>query len=197
MQDNDALVIIDVQNDFCPGGALAVADGDRVVAALNRYIERFEKSGRPVFATRDWHPQKTKHFKAYGGLWPAHCIQGTTGAEFRPDLRLAPDVVIVSKGMAADEESYSGFDGIDARGTALAELLRARGIGRIFVGGLATDFCVKHTVLDGLKRGFHVILREDAARAVNLQAGDGERAVGEMVRAGAEKISGVEDLPKT
>jgi len=193
--DNDALLIVDVQNDFCPGGALAVADGDRVVPALNRYIESFEKAGLPVFATRDWHPEKTKHFKAYGGLWPAHCIQGTMGAEFRPDLRLAPDVAIVSKGMAADEESYSGFDGRDARGAALGELLRARGIERIFVGGLATDYCVKHTVLDGLKRGFRVVLLADAARAVNLQPGDGERAIGEMVRAGSEKISGVEDLP--
>jgi len=97
--------------------------------------------------------------------------------------------------MAADEESYSGFDGRDARGAALGELLRARGIERIFVGGLATDYCVKHTVLDGLKRGFRVVLLADAARAVNLQPGDGERAIGEMVRAGSEKISGVEDLP--
>jgi nicotinamidase/pyrazinamidase len=197
MQSNDALVIVDVQNDFCPGGALAVADGDRVVPALNRYIERFEKAGLPVFATRDWHPEKTKHFKAYGGIWPAHCIQGTQGAEFRADLRLRPGTVIVSKGMAADEESYSGFDGRDERGAALGELLRSRGVKRIFVGGLATDYCVKHTVLDGLKQGFRIVLLADAARAVNLQPGDGERAIGEMARAGAEKVSGVEALAKS
>jgi nicotinamidase/pyrazinamidase len=186
-----------VQNDFCPGGALAVADGDRVVPALNRYIERFERAGLPVFATRDWHPEKTKHFKAYGGVWPAHCVQGTQGAEFRADLRLRPGAVIVSKGMAADEESYSGFDGKDEHGAVLGELLRERGVKRIFVGGLATDYCVKHTVLDGLKQGFRVVVLADAARAVNLQPGDGEGALGEMERAGAEKIGGVEELPKT
>ena len=195
MQDKDALLIVDVQNDFCPGGALAVADGDRVVPALNRYIERFQKSRLLNFATRDWHPEKTRHFKAYGGLWPPHCIQGTKGAEFRADLRLPPNAVVVSKGMAADEESYSGFDGRDEKGTALAELLRAQGIGRLFVGGLATDYCVKHTVLDGLKQGFQVVLLEDATRAVNLEPGDGERAIEAMVQAGAEKISGVEKLP--
>lgn len=196
MQSNDALLVVDVQNDFCPGGALAVADGDRVVLSLNRYIERFEGAGLPMFATRDWHPEKTRHFKAYGGIWPAHCIQGTQGADLRADLRLPPGAVIVSKGMAPDEESYSGFDGRDERGAALGELLRASGVKRIFVGGLATDYCVKHTVLDGLKQGFRVVLLADAARAVNLQPGDGERALGEMARAGAEKIGGVEELPK-
>jgi len=195
MQDKDALLIVDVQNDFCPGGALAVADGDRVVPALNRYIERFQKSRLPIFATRDWHPEKTRHFKAYGGLWPPHCLRDTKGAEFRADLQLASDAVVVSKGMGADEDSYSGFDGRDEKGTALAELLRAQGVGRLFVGGLATDYCVKHTVLDGLKQGFRVVLLEDAARAVNLLPGDGERAIEAMVQAGAEKISGVEKLP--
>jgi len=104
MQDKDALVIVDVQNDFCPGGALAVAGGDEVVPALNAYIEKFTKAGRPIFATRDWHPEKTKHFKAYGGQWPPHCIQGTKGAEFRDDLRLPPSAVIVSTRAAPDED---------------------------------------------------------------------------------------------
>jgi nicotinamidase/pyrazinamidase len=197
MQGKDALLLIDVQNDFCPGGALAVADGDRVVPALNRYIERFQKSRLPILATRDWHPEKTRHFKAYGGVWPAHCIQGTRGAEFRSDLRLAPEALVVSKGMAADEDSYSGFDGRDEPGVALGEILRAHGIERLFVGGLATDYCVKHTVLDGLKQGFKVVLLDDAARAVDLRPGDGERAIAEMVQAGAGKISGVENLPIT
>lgn len=195
MQEKDALVIVDAQNDFCPGGALAVADGDRVVPALNRYIERFQKSRLPIFATRDWHPEKTSHFKIYGGIWPEHCVRGTKGAEFRADLQLASDAVVVSKGMGADEDSYSAFDGRDEKGTPLAELLRARGVGRLFVGGLATDYCVKHTVLDGLKQGFHVVLLEDAARAVNLLPGDGERAIEAMVQAGAEKIISVEKLP--
>ena len=194
MQGKDALLIIDVQNDFCPGGALPVADGDRVVPALNRYIERFERAKLPIFATRDWHPEKTRHFKAYGGLWPPHCIQGTKGAEFRTDLKLPESAVVVSAGMAPDEEGYSGFEGRDERGTELADLLRQRGVERIFVGGLATDYCVKHTVLDGLKHGFKIVLLEDAARGVNLKPGDAERAIAEMLRAGAEKISGVEGL---
>jgi nicotinamidase/pyrazinamidase len=185
-----------VQNDFCPGGALAVADGDKVVPALNRYIERFEKSALPIFATRDWHPEKTRHFKAYGGLWPAHCIQGTKGAEFRPDLKLPSSAVVISAGMAADEEGYSGFDGRDERGSALTDLLRRSGVERIFVGGLATDYCVKHTVLDGLKQGFKVVWLEDASRAVNLLPDDGVRAIDEMLSAGAEKIGGVESIAK-
>ena len=196
MQGEDALLIIDVQNDFCPGGALPVTDGDKVVPALNRYIERFKKAGRPIFATRDWHPEKTRHFKAYGGLWPPHCIQGTKGAEFRPELRLPGDAVIVSAGMASDEEGYSGFEGRDDRGSGLAQLLRRHGVERIFVGGLATDYCVKHTVLDGLKHGFTVVVLGDAVRGVNLQPDDSERAIAEMMRAGAEKISGVDGLPQ-
>jgi nicotinamidase/pyrazinamidase len=189
MQANDALIIIDVQNDFCPGGALPVVQGDEVVPALNRYIEKFRLAGLPIFATRDWHPDKTRHFKAYGGLWPPHCIQGSKGAEFRADLALPKDAVIISAGTAPDEEGYSGFDGRDDKGTRLADLLRAQGVERIFVGGLATDYCVKHTVLDGLKYGFKVVLLEDAVRGVNLDPDDSKRAIEEMSRAGAEEYS--------
>jgi nicotinamidase/pyrazinamidase len=187
MQGKDALIIIDVQNDFCPGGALPVPDGDRVVPVLNRYIEKFSRANLPIFATRDWHPEKTKHFKAYGGLWPPHCIQNTKGAEFRADLALPGGAVVVSAGTTFDEEGYSGFEGKDKNGTGLAELLRASGVETIFVGGLATDYCVKHTVLDGLKQGFKVVLLEDAVRGVNLKPGDAEQAIDEMVRAGARK----------
>lgn len=187
MQEKVALVIIDVQNDFCPGGALPVADGDKVVAVLNRYIEKFSQDGMPIFATRDWHPEKTRHFKAYGGLWPPHCIQGTRGAEFRADLVLPKDAVIVSAGMAPDEEGYSGFDGKDEKGVGLADLLHKAGVQRIFVGGLATDYCVKHTILDALKKGFKVTLLEEAVRGVNLQPDDSKRAIDEMVRAGADR----------
>jgi nicotinamidase/pyrazinamidase len=194
MQGKDALVVVDVQNDFCTGGALAVARGDEVVPALNRYIEKFQKSGLPVFATRDWHPEQTKHFKAYGGQWPPHCIQGTHGAELRADLRLPAAAVVVSTGAAPDEEGYSGFDGRDERGAPLDELLRRSGVERIFVGGLATDYCVKHTVLDGLKRGFKVVWLEDASRGVNLVPGDAERAAAEMLAAGAVKIKDMENL---
>ena len=195
MQAKDALIIVDVQNDFCPGGALAVSGGDEVVAVLNRVIERFAEAGLPIFATRDWHPKKTSHFKTHGGLWPAHCVQGTKGAEFHAELKLGNDAVVVSKGMAPDEDSYSGFQATDASGTPLAELLRLKEVGRIFVGGLATDYCVKHTVLDGLAEGFEVVLLADAIRAVNLKPDDGESAIDEMVRAGAVQVSNSVEIP--
>jgi nicotinamidase/pyrazinamidase len=185
MQGKDALLIIDVQKDFCPGGALPVKDGDRVVPILNQYIEKFHAAKLPVLATRDWHPEKTRHFKQFGGLWPAHCIQGSEGAEFHPELALPPDAVIISAGMGPDEQGYSGFDGVDSKGAKLADVLRRLGVERLFVGGLATDYCVKHTVLDGLKEGFQVLVIEDAVRGVNLQPDDSERAIQEMIRAGA------------
>jgi nicotinamidase/pyrazinamidase len=194
MQGSDALVIIDVQNDFCPGGALPVANGDRVVPVLNEYIKKFAQEKLAIFATRDWHPEKTSHFKAFGGLWPPHCIQGTKGAEFRPDLALPQETVVVSGGTAPDEEGYSGFDGKDQKGVGLADLLRAFGVERIFVGGLATDYCVKHTVLDGLKNGFKVVLLEDAVRGVNLKPDDSARAIEEMLRAGAQKVTSPDSL---
>lgn len=189
MNAKDALVIVDAQNDFCPGGALAVADGNKVVVPLNRYIDLFIKQQLPIFATRDWHPEKTSHFKDYGGPWPAHCVQRTKGAEFHPALYLGDHVVILSKGMVADEDGYSGFQAADLSGTPLAELLRQKGVERIFVGGLATDYCVKHTVLDGLKQGFSVVLLCDSIRAVNLQFNDGAAAIDEMIEAGAVKVT--------
>jgi nicotinamidase/pyrazinamidase len=186
MPSKDALIVVDVQNDFCPGGALAVKDGEQVVPVLNRYMDQFIKAGLPIFATRDWHPQKTNHFITGGGPWPPHCIQGSKGAQFHPDLKLPPDTVTVSAGMGAEEDGYSGFLGRDESGTRLADLLRQRSIERIFVGGLATDYCVKHTVLDGLKEGFKVVLLASAIRGVNLKPGDSERAIEEMLHAGAE-----------
>jgi len=195
MENKAALVIVDVQNDFCPGGALAVAEGDQVASALNRYIERFAAAGLPIFATRDWHPAKTSHFKIYGGIWPVHCVQNSRGAEFHPSLRLGSSAVIVSKGTAPDVDSYSGFDGVDASDVGLAALLRAGGVEQFFVGGLATDYCVKQTVLDGLQRGFSVVLLKDAIRGVDLTPGDSQRALEEMQRAGAQAIDTVDGLP--
>jgi nicotinamidase/pyrazinamidase len=189
MQGKDALVIVDVQNDFCPGGALAVKDGDQVVPVLNRYINRFAQAGLPIFATRDWHPEKTSHFNTGGGPWPPHCIQGSKGAQFHPDLKLPPETVMVSAGMGSDEDGYSGFLGRDDHGAKLADLLRQRRIERIFVGGLATDYCVKHTVLDGLKEGLRVVLLADSVRGVNLKPGDSEQAIEQMRRAGAEVVT--------
>jgi nicotinamidase/pyrazinamidase len=177
-----ALIVVDVQNDFCPGGALAVARGDEVVAPLNRLIEEFLERGEPVFKSRDWHPAKTKHFADYGGTWPIHCVQNTPGAEFHPQLIDDMHIRVVSKGLG-DEDSYSAFDGTD-----LALQLRRLGVEEVWVGGLATDYCVKNTVLDGLKEGFRVKALEDAMRAVELNPGDGERAIAEMRDAGAEIV---------
>ena len=177
-----ALIVVDVQNDFCPGGSLAVERGDEVVGPLNRLIEEFLGRGEPVYKSRDWHPAATKHFAAYGGTWPVHCVQGTRGAEFHKDLLDDPRVHVVSKG-TGDEDSYSAFDG-----TALAEDLRRRGVEEVWVGGLATDYCVKNTVLDALRQGFRVRALSDAMRAVNLRPGDGARALEEMRAAGAEVV---------
>ena len=187
MQEKAALVIVDVQNDFCPGGSLVVADGDKVVAVLNRHIEKFDRAGLPIFATRDWHPARTKHFNTDGGPWPPHCVQGTEGGKFHPALALPNSAVVVSKGMSFEADSYSGFEATDAAGAGLAERLRGLGVERIFVGGLATDYCVKFTVLDGLKEGFKVTLLEDAVRGVNLRPDDSVRAIDEMVHAGADR----------
>jgi nicotinamidase/pyrazinamidase len=175
-----ALIVVDVQNDFCPGGSLAVERGDEVVAPLNRLIEEFLERGEPVYKSRDWHPARTKHFADYGGTWPVHCVQDTRGAEFHKDLLDDPRIQIISKG-TGDEDQYSAFDG-----TNLADLLRGQGVTELFVGGLATDYCVKNTVLDALRAGFKVKALTEAMRAVNLQPGDDARAVEEMRRAGAE-----------
>lgn len=179
-----ALIVVDVQNDFCPGGSLAVERGDEVVAPLNELIEEFLSRGDLVVKSRDWHPSRTKHFTAYGGTWPVHCVQNTRGAEFHPDLFDDPRVHIVSKG-TGDEDNYSAFDGTD-----LASLLRSHGVEEIWVGGLATDYCVKNTVLDAVRQGFRVVAVADAMRAVNLKPGDEERALAEMGRAGAEIVRG-------
>jgi nicotinamidase/pyrazinamidase len=183
--ERDALVIVDVQNDFCPGGSLDVSEGDQVVPVLNRYARHFRGAGAPIFASRDWHPEKTKHFKSGGGLWPPHCVQGTRGAEFHKDLALPTETVIISKGMDPGEDAYSCFQAQDSNGMDFAVALGERGVQRIFVGGLATDYCVKATVLDALREGFEVVVLEDAIRAVNVNPGDGDRALAEIKAAGA------------
>lgn len=185
----DALVVVDVQNDFCPGGALGVERGDEVVHALTRYAERFARAGAPVFASRDWHPERTTHFKEWGGVWPPHCVQGTRGAEFHPGLRLPSSATVLSKGMDPNEDAYSCFQARDASGRPFADVLAALGIRRLFVGGLATDYCVKATALDALRAGFEVVVLEDAVRAVNLTPGDDRRALDEMTGAGARLAS--------
>jgi nicotinamidase/pyrazinamidase len=184
----DALVIVDVQNDFCPGGALGVPGGDAVVPVLNRYAERFAAAGAPVFASRDWHPARTSHFKAYGGVWPPHCVQETPGAQFHPGLVLPAGTAVVSKGMDPNEDAYSCFQAETADGTPFAAALGEFGVGRLFVGGLATDYCVKSTVVDAAREGFEVVLLADAIAAVDLAPGDGAKALEEMRAAGARTI---------
>jgi nicotinamidase/pyrazinamidase len=181
----DALLVVDVQNDFCPGGSLAVAEGDAVVPVLNRYMERAAAAGIPIFASRDWHPAQTAHFREYGGQWPPHCVQGTPGAEFHPDLRLPEGTIVVSKGMNPVDEGYSLFEGKLEDGRDALRALRERGVTRVHVGGLATDYCVRATTLDALAARFDVFLLEDAIRAVEVQPGDGARAIAEMREAGA------------
>jgi nicotinamidase/pyrazinamidase len=177
-----ALIVVDVQNDFCPGGTLAVAHGDEVVEPLNAQIDEFLERGAPVYKSRDWHPATTKHFQAYGGTWPVHCVQNTKGAEFHPALRDDPRITVVSKGLG-DTDCYSAFDETD-----LAARLREQGVEEVVVGGLATDYCVKNTVLDALKHGFKVKALKNSMRAVDLQPGDGDRALEAMRAAGAEII---------
>ena len=181
----DALLIVDVQNDFCPGGALAVAEGHTVVPLLNQYMERAATAGVPIFASRDWHPAHTAHFREHGGQWPPHCVQGTPGAEFHPDLRLPEGTVVVSKGMNPVDEGYSLFEGKLEDGRDALTALRDLGVTRVHVGGLATDYCVRATTLDALAARFDVFLLEDAIRAVEVQPGDGARAIEEMRAAGA------------
>ncbi|MBI4510981.1 MAG: isochorismatase family protein [Deltaproteobacteria bacterium] len=176
----DALVVVDVQNDFLPGGSLAVPHGDEVIAALNRAIDVFVARGQPVFATRDWHPPNQCSFRARGGPWPPHCVQGTPGASFAPGLRLQSGTQVVSKGTDPERDAYSGFQGTD-----LADRLRAVSAKHLFVGGLATDYCVLNTVKDALDRDFAVSVLVDAVRAVDVNPGDGVRALDETRRWGA------------
>jgi nicotinamidase/pyrazinamidase len=189
----DALVVVDLQNDFCPGGALAVRDGDAIVPVVNRYLERFVSAGAPVFLTRDWHPPVTTHFQAYGGVWPPHCVQGTRGAEFHPGLKLPAGAEIVSKGMDPTRDSYSAFQAEDPAGQPFPGVLTNRGVRRLYVGGLATDYCVRASVLDALNAGFEVVVLGDAIGAVDLKPGDGARAMEEIRNAGA-KFATVNDV---
>ena len=184
IKDTDALIVVDVQRDFCAGGALPVPDGDQVIPNLNRYIRLLDHARAFIYATRDWHPPNHISFIEYGGIWPPHCIQDSEGAEFHRDLVLVPEVKIISKATTSDKEAYSGFDN-----TNLAESLRQDNVRRIFIGGLATDYCVKNTVLDALKLGFETYLLMDAIRGVNVQPTDSQKAIDEMMLNGARLIT--------
>ena len=171
----EALIVVDMQRDFMPGGALPVPGGDEIIPRCNDYIEEFRKRGALIVATRDWHPPNHISFKEQGGPWPAHCVQNTPGAEFVVDL--PADAVIISKATEPDKEAYSGFEGTD-----LAEILRKNGVKRVYVCGVATEYCVKATALDAVKHGFETYLLSDAVKGIRPE--DEERALKEMKSAG-------------
>jgi nicotinamidase/pyrazinamidase len=189
MKSKKALLIVDVQNDFCPGGALAVPEGDKIVPNLNRYIKISLKKKWPVFATRDWHPVKTNHFKSFGGAWPVHCLANTQGAQFHAKLKLPKDAILLYKGIDPEKDSYSAFQAEDLSGMGFAKCLDRLGVKEIYVGGLATDYCVKSSVLDAIKAGLKVRLLLDGVKGVNLKPDDSKKAIQEMVRKGAKKIT--------
>lgn len=189
MKKKSALLIVDVQNDFCPDGTLAVPEGDAIVPVLNKYIQLFSSCKLPVFASRDWHPKQTAHFKEFGGQWPPHCVQDSRGACFHPMLRLPESAIILSKGMDPQTDSYSAFQAVDQEGNDFAHLLKMFSIKKLFVGGLATDYCVRWTVLDALRFGLRVFLLMDAIKGVNVREKDSEAAVEEMVTLGVKKIT--------
>lgn len=178
-----ALIIVDVQNDFCPGGALEVPRGDEVVEKINAVIKFFNI----IIASRDWHPVCTVHFKEYGGMWPPHCIRGSRGAEFHPQLDISRINHVISKGMGNSDNGYSAFEGLCLQGeldSDLLNLLHDWNVAKLYICGLATDYCVKATALDAKRYGFETYLLEDACRAVNINPDDGAKAVKEMKEAG-------------
>jgi nicotinamidase/pyrazinamidase len=176
----DALLVIDMQYDFLPGGSLGVPRGDEVLAPINRLLALYDQQHLPIYATRDWHTADHCSFAERGGPWPPHCVADTRGAAFSSDLVLPAATVVLSKAATADEDAYSAFNG-----TGLAEQLRRLGVQRVAVCGLATDYCVLNTVLDALDAGFEALVVVDAMRAVDVNPGDGERAIGQMVARGA------------
>ena len=180
----DALLIIDMQRDFLPGGALGVPQGDEVLAPVNRLLRLFSKQGLPIYASRDWHPENHCSFAARGGPWPPHCVAGTPGAAFPNQLDLPAGAIVVSKADTADLDAYSAFNG-----THLAAQLRDRGVRRVVVCGLATDYCVLNTAIDARENGFEVLVVPEAMRAVDVAPGDGERALARMTGLGAEPVA--------
>jgi nicotinamidase/pyrazinamidase len=196
LKPTDALLITDIQNDFLPGGALPVENGDEIIPVINNYTKRFQAAHAYIVASRDWHPQNHISFTTQGGPWPPHCVQNTQGAQFNPDLKLSQNVLIISKATDPKQEAYSAFDG-----TALNSELQKLGVKRLFVCGLATDYCVVNTVLDACKLGFEVVVLMDATLGIDVQPGDVDRAVAKMMQNGAQQATtvdfpdGVDTLP--
>lgn len=174
-----ALLVVDLQNDFCPGGAVPVPNGDAVVAKVNRAVDVFLRRRLPIVASRDWHPRETRHFKPYGA-WLPHCIQGTKGARFHPGFRLPKEATVVSKGMDPEEDSYSAFQAVTASGRDLESVLREHDVEELVIAGLATDYCVRASAIDGIKRGFRVRVLKDAVLGVDMKPGDSDAALREL-----------------
>ncbi len=192
LQKGDALSVTDMQNDFLPGGALGVPDGDKIIPHVNRATALFKKNNLPIFFTRDWHPPDHCSFKDQGGPWPPHCVQNTSGADFSSKLNIPKGSNIISKGSEKNSEQYSTLGGWDADGNTENGLMKKSGIRRIFFAGLATDYCVLNSAKDALAEGYEVYVLTDAIRAVDVKPGDGERALEEMIRAGAKTITSKE-----
>ena len=182
MTEKRALLVVDLQNDFCPGGALPIKGGDKIVAPINSLVDSFEVVGSPIVFTRDWHPKDHSSFSSQGGRWAPHCVQNTSGAQFHPSLRVPVDATVISKATRKGEEAYSGF-----QGTRLAQHLRHNGVKELFVCGLATDYCVRNTVLDALSLGFHTFVVTDCI--MGLKRADSSEALRSMVAKGAEKTT--------
>jgi nicotinamidase/pyrazinamidase len=187
-----ALIVVDVQKDFCPGGALPAPGGNDIIPALNRHLADARTRDMAVYASRDWHPATTTHFQQYGGEWPPHCVQGSAGAQFHPGLKLPPDAIIVSKGDDPQRPGYSAFDGHTSDGKTLLHDLRDRHITRVYVTGIATDYCVKATALDALQAGLEVRVLPDAITGIDVRPGDAQRALDEISAAGAHIVQGLD-----
>lgn len=184
LTNSDALLVTDIQNDFLPGGALPVANGDQIIPVINEYIQRFEAANASILASRDWHPPNHMSFKTQGGPWPPHCVQNTKGADFSPNLKLPKNTVIISKATNPKHEAYSAFDG-----TSLAKELETRGVKRLFISGLATDYCVFYTVLDARQLDFEAVVLMDATLGINVKPDDVDRAIKTMLEHGAQQAT--------
>jgi len=180
---SDALLVADIQNDFLPGGSLGIGGGDTIIPVLLSYVRRFHSRQLPIFLTRDWHPPDHCSFRSQGGQWPTHCVAGSPGSLPPPAFDAPPSAVIIYKAIDRDQEAYSAF-----QSTVLDRHLRALGIRRLFIGGLATDYCVLHTVTDALASGYAVYLLMDGIKAVNVRPDDGRLAEQEMIRLGAAPV---------
>lgn len=183
--NDTALILVDIQNDFCPSGALAVPNGDLIIDPVNRVMPLFPT----VAATKDWHPWNHCSFKQFGGVWPVHCVQNTPGANFHPDLDLRFIQTVALKGSSPDRDVFQGLKGFTEDGRSLEDWLRSKGVTTLYVAGLATDYCVHATVIDAMEKGFRVNVISDAIKAVEVIRGDGERAVHEMKSFGAELLT--------